>query len=1738
VRREQLQREVIACLGQLAEYFALQGQYDQALVHARRQVELEPWLEEGHRHVMRLLALDGQRGAALAQYETCCAMLEKELGVEPGVETVGVHEAVREERLAEIVYGGKLADRSDRLPPEPGEPPFKGLQYFDTPDADLFHGREALTARLVGHIRKMVDAGVEDPESCCFLSVVGASGSGKSSVVRAGVVPALQRGEAMADGSLPPAGSPGWHIHVFTPTAYPLKAMAVSLTAADPIAATAELIDDFHRDERSLQLYAERLLAPMDLGLRGKCRLLLVVDQFEELFTLCRSEAERTAFVNNLLTAVRGGGATQVIVVLRADFYGHCAQYPLLREALCVRQEYIGPMTKVELRSAIEQPAAQTDWCFEPGLVDLILRDVGNEPGALPLLEHALLETWKRRSGRTLTLRGYTASGGVHGAIANTAEEVFASLSGEQQVLARRVFLRLTELGEGTQDTRRRAAFTELALNEAETGAVERLLKTLADARLIILSEETAEVAHEALIREWPALREWLSQDREGLRLHRHLTESAEAWAGLGRDPGELYRGARLSQVIEWTVDHEADLNALEREFLQASQVRAEADATEREAQRQRELEAAQRLARTQRQRSLVLSVGLAVAVILVAVAFWLNNVANRNLDLSVSAQQTAQSEAYNRATQEQRALLEVDKRATHEVIAVEQAAIADEARKVAENESALSRSRELAAAAVNNLNQDPQLSLLLALEAVKTAYTIEAENALHQAVQASHLEKTLTSSAEVLGFSGRILKLTYNKDGRLLAVINDQGWLQVFNVEEGELLYAKSLDEMGSDNLEFTAEDHLVIDDCCSFVILEGDTGRELMRGSTQQDTVQVVDSITSQQILEFDYIPEGRYQIEVHSTLKGLYLIKYDEPSLTYFEISVWDISAREELFSYREPRTLERYWSNLFLPVSPDGSLLAMPYNNGEIEVWELASGNLKYTLQGMSPGELSSALFSPDGAYLAVTGLDNTLKVWEMNSGKEILSLNGMAASFDPDGGKLIVTDANRQVNVWSIAGNRLLYHFLCHPFQSASALKWDGKQIAVGGTDGSINLCEISPDYEMRNFVSDFRVIDIDYAPSQSLIGIASADNTVRLYDAETGALHRSVNFPPTSQLYQLVFTPDGKRFMTLESNLLYNIDPFPMGRVWDIESGEELIRNFVGNFNYVYVEFSPDGNKFLANLNGIWHLEWDSFNLSHKSNPYWIDGVSVNSAVYSPDSNHLALAKADGRIGFFETSSQTQLKVITLESEPLTLRYHPGGQQVAVGTRSGEVFILDASTGMVQLTLPRQSAEISNLAYSPDGKILATGSKDGTVQLWSVESGREMIQLVRHESAITFLSFNKTGDQLVSGSEDGLVRFSVTTLEEIYRLAQQRLKREFSPDEIQRYYITPLPLVQHFSVSPTPSPTMKFSPNSTPLPTLATPKPLPQVQSPITAATAGQAVELSRVFTGAVYDVAWAPDGRNLAVVSTLGLSVLDVNTLEEIWRSQNKSLFISVAYSPDGQWIATGGDDGVVRIWDALDGEETVSLSGHTMSIYGGLAFSPDGSLLASASSDDTVRLWHVPDGELMGVLANDPYGKGVSSLAFTWDGAWLATGSYDGRVRLWDITSQQVFKSIHVSNWSVSSLGLSPDGVYLAKGSNYWDSSKVIRVADGSDVLELGSYYDVFSTMFSPDGSLVAVAWFQISMETWQINRGIDLWDYLSDQVVTSFEGSSSCLSFSPDGMLLAVGMFDGFVRIYGIP
>ena len=426
--------------------------------------------------------------------------------------------------------------------------PYLGLGAFSEETARHFVGREAEVERLLEILR----AGH-------FVAVAGASGSGKSSLVHAGLVPAVRRG-----------GIPGrsdWRIVSTTPGPHPLESLtSVCRTLASTTDVTAQSL------LRSPTLF-EEALGP------GSIPVLLVVDQFEEIFTVCSSNAERTAAIDALVYAATvPGGALHLVLAMRADFYDRCASHPKLRALVNDHQLLVGPLAPGALRRIIEEPARQVGLALEPGLARAIIEDVGDRPGELPLVSHLLYELWRRRSGRLLTNEAYAASGGVEGAVGRRAEDVFSRFGDAERDIARRIMLRLVQPGEGTEDTRRRASLSELELDSVDGSLITLVLEALAEVRLLTLSRDqatgrpTAEIAHEALIRSWPRLRGWINEDRDALRAQQRLSHAADEWQRAGRDDDLLLRGARLAVAEERP---QADSNPTEREFLAASTKRA-----------------------------------------------------------------------------------------------------------------------------------------------------------------------------------------------------------------------------------------------------------------------------------------------------------------------------------------------------------------------------------------------------------------------------------------------------------------------------------------------------------------------------------------------------------------------------------------------------------------------------------------------------------------------------------------------------------------------------------------------------------------------------------------------------------------------------------------------------------------------------------------------------------------------------------------------------------------------------------------------------------------------------------------------------------------------------------------------------------------------------------------------------------------------------------------------------------
>jgi WD40 repeat protein len=1040
-----------------------------------------------------------------------------------------------------------------------------------------------------------------------------------------------------------------------------------------------------------------------------------VVDQFEELFTLCRSEAEQNAFVENLLTAaLQPGGVAIVIIVLRADFYAHCARFDLLRQALSKHQEYIGPMTTLELRNAIQKPAQRGHWELEQGLVELLLHDVradagyAPEPGALPLLSHALLATWQRRRGHRLTLSGYTASGGIRGAIAETAEAVFQDqLDPEQRIIARQIFLRLTELGDDTTttDTRRRVSFDEFTSRPEDREQIHEVLMTLADARLITTDQEAAEVAHEALIREWPTLRNWIDENREGLRLHRHLTETAQEWDSLGRDPDVLYRGARLAQAVEWSNTHQEDMNLLERSFLDASQALENQEAIEREAQRQRELDAARKLAEAERaraeeqtrsnrrlqQRAVYLTIAFFIVGILALIAFGFGQ----------------------RATQ-------------------------------AEN---LAYSRELAAAAVSNLQVDPERSILLAMQSLSNADTLEARNSIHRALPELHILRTIPAHQQSPG-------VAYSPDGTRLASMGIEGVAKIWDVASGKLLL-----ELPSDKAEV------------GWGIAYSPDGKR-------------VATVWNSQLVVWD-AESGQRDFTFPGDLSGGTVNRAsfspDNKRVAVANLDgmprVWDLDSGTQVFALSGHKQLCDA-----IAFSPDGSQLATGDQGGTVKIWDAASGQELISLG--SGGVIHNLAYSPDGAHLAAANEDGTLTIWDPTAGQETLSLPRMSGlysvAFMPDGKRVVSAHQDGTTKIWDAVSGQLLLTLAGHVSTVVDvASSPDGKQIATAGFDGTIRQWDPSPGREVLTLAAH---TDQAYGVRYSRTGLTWRPLAWMVMPA-FGRPHYgqlALELAPGSPLSSLAYSPDGKLLAA------GGIDG--MVYAWDLDTGK-LILQVAGHQGMVPgVAFSPDGTRLASHswdaTAKVWEVSTGREIASFSGHTL---GFGMDIA-FSPDGETVYGGSADsyGRQWKADTGQQVA-EYYADGREIYGLAVSQDGRLLALGLHDGEINVWDTIQKVKILTLTGHAGLTSRLTFTQDGTRLASANFDGLAKVWDVQSGQELFSLYGNTSNVFGVAFSPDGTRLATVGGDGTLRIFTMDMNELVALARSRLTRSLTLSECQKY---------------------------------------------------------------------------------------------------------------------------------------------------------------------------------------------------------------------------------------------------------------------------------------------------------------------------------------------------------------
>jgi WD40 repeat protein/transcriptional regulator with XRE-family HTH domain len=1134
--------------------------------------------------------------------------------------------------------------------PAPGIAPYKGLLFFDEYDADLFFGREALTAHLADHV---MDLAMDS--SWRFLAVIGASGSGKSSLVRAGLAVALKRA--------------GWDACIFTPSAQPLKMLVTNLKP--PRTKDSE-------------------------------RVFIIVDQFEEVFTLCHDESERIAFIEKLLAfsnspltlspKTRNENAT-VIIVLRADFYSHLAQYPLLREAVAAAQEYIGQMTAKELRRAIEEPAKRGGWEFEHGLVDILLQDIGLqgshelEPGALPLLSHVLLTTWQHRRGHVVTVDGYHASGGVRGAIAETAESVFTDqLNQQQQELAHDVFLRLTELGEGTEDTRRRATLNELVRQSGEATQLRAVLNTLAEARLITLNEDSAEVAHEALIREWQRLREWLHEDREGLKLHRHLTEATQEWEMLQRDADALYRGARLAQINEWAALHPHALNPRESMFLDASNARAVQEEQQREEQRQRELAAAKNRAEIERQSAARLRVRNKVIMIIGVCALLLAGLAGL---FSIRSQAN-----FTRA----------------------------EAQRLA--------------AEANNLYKSsgsPELIALLALHSMNLQYSAQGDEVLTRAANLNYPKQIYT------GHTKAVWGAAFSVDDKYVLTGSEDGTARMWDRKTGQ-----EVRQFGCPYLvyqvAFAPDGRSVLTNCgdTSIRLWDPETGKELhqfaptdfadqpffsrdgkrLLAASRDAIVWEWDTETGQLVKRIKVPLSARSRLFVSPD--GKYVLTQ---AFSDHVVRLWSIGQ-----TVTEIRSLS-YDDTLFsfsVAFSSDNAHILIGYSGGAILVWDVTSGEIVQSLKGHTAA-VTGITLSPDGKYVLTGSADKTVRLWDWHTGAEVLRLSQpdpvFASTLSADGRYVLAGANDGTVRLWDTLSQSRLPLFTGHAATvSAISFSPDGKLLATGGSDG-MRLWDVGSGRLIRGFPEAGSInYGVKFSPDGRYLLSGNWAGVVTLWNVNTGQQVQNfvLDTSTSSGINDVAFSPDQRRVLAGG----FDDSVFSAARVWDIETGKPIFTSFVGHQMadvISRVSFSPDNQYMLtAHGSGLVRL-WDPEDGTLLGELPGHTDV-VNGAAFSPDGKYMATAGNDKIVRLWNVKTRQEIRQFIGHTEAVwSVVFSPDGTVIATASADGTAKLWNTDTGAELRRFVGHTAGVENIAFTPDGKFIGTVSDDGTARLWDFD---------------------------------------------------------------------------------------------------------------------------------------------------------------------------------------------------------------------------------------------------------------------------------------------------------------------------------------------------------------------------------------------------------------------------------
>jgi WD40 repeat protein/transcriptional regulator with XRE-family HTH domain len=1147
--------------------------------------------------------------------------------------------------------------------------PYPGLAPFGVDDAAIFFGRDQAITMVVQAVREAA-AGGADP----MVALVGASGSGKSSLLCAGVIPTLA-----ADGI---GGAPAT-TRVITPTDAPCDAL--------------------------------------DQALRDAPRV-LVVDQFEELFTLCGEPAERQRFLEAL--ASLDPADTVVILALRADFYAAAAQEPRLVGALQEAQILLGPMTRDELRAAIVGPAHHVGASVDDALVELLLSAVAPEaadesgyvPGALPILSHALLATWNHADHTELTVADYLAVGGLNDAIAQTAEAVYAELSQAGRAVARRLFQRLVVV-DSAVIARRRLARSELDSITNPGSADARLMTEVLDrfvaARLLTVDADSVQISHEALLMAWPRLRKGLDEDRAWLRLQGQVADAANAWHTSERDPGLLLRAAKLDAAIEYASDpvRYAALSHIERDLLDASV-----------AERDRERDAERRHGRRLRRLLIAVASLAVVTCLLAAFAFYSQSVAADQRNSATRARDVALS---------QQVALQVERlRATHPSLAAQLALAAYRISPTPQAVATLLDTSAMPTATRLLGPSGPMQSVAASADGkLIAATTADGDVRLWRLPQADGPETPVRLTVQRPSKQPLTLfAVTMNPAGSLLATGGAGRTVQLWDISDpaqphrlttltgptntvyalafspdGTILAAGSADglvhrwRLTSSGAERALAPLSGADGYVQSVAFSPD-GRQISAGTSLGD-VDTWDAVRSAEPATVEHTVADQAIFSVAYSPDGRVLAAGGQGG----DIRRWDVTGAGAPRSL-SPLTGYSSWVNS-IAFSSDGSMIAGGSSDDSVRIWDTGAGSLLRILTAPSP--VTSIEFLRAGTALVAATNNGTALIWPVAD--PVLEAGGkvFAVQYDRRADRLTVGVGSKPAQLWdtTVWPPRELTSTLSSPSSSlvldgTAALSPDGRLLAAGTSQGPVVLWNVSDPRapQLLRTLSGPTLTDelVAFSPDGRVLAASSDDTTVHLWGVSDPAAPTAL---PTLQgnsgyLYNFAFSQDG--------SLLAVPGVDDQLELWNLHGRQHPIRAAVlrGFANYVY------------------------------------------AAAFTPDGHVLAAASADRTVRLYDVRDPRSPQLITTLAGPtdylLSDAISPDGRLLAAGSGDGSVWlwnIADATKPSLVAQLPIAGGAIYALTFAPVGHTLTVGSGDGTVHLIDTDTRRVAQQICASSGA-------------------------------------------------------------------------------------------------------------------------------------------------------------------------------------------------------------------------------------------------------------------------------------------------------------------------------------------------------------------------------------------------------------------